>query len=119
MVCATASAMKPSAIRLMTITPIRALPIAAGAKNVQLTKLNIVTAAQITPCHQRSSKDSSNSARVNSQNTTTLPVESAMTGACASETGGPMPIAEETACAAEPSAKATASRPATTWRKSR
>ena len=50
---------------------------------MQLTKLNAATAAQTSACHQRSLKASSNSARVNSQNTTTLPVDSAISGACA------------------------------------
>ena len=45
---------------------------------MQLTKLKAATAAQISACHQRSLNVSSNSARVNSQNTTTLPVDSAI-----------------------------------------
>ena len=64
----------------------------AGAIHMQLTKLNAATAAQISACHQRSLNVSSNSARVNSQNTTTLPVDSAIRGACAGETGGVAPI---------------------------
>ena len=70
---------------------IRALP--PGAIHMQLTKLNATTAAQINACHQRNLKESSNSARVNSQSTTTLPVDSAISGACATETGVVAPIA--------------------------
>jgi hypothetical protein len=68
---------------------------------------------------QRSVNASSNSARVNNQNTTILPVDSAISGACQTETGETEPIALVTACAADPNAKTTASRPATRWRKSR
>ena len=66
---------------------------AGGAIHMQLTKLNAATAAQISPCHQRNLKASSNSARVNSQNTTTLPVDSAISGACQTDTGEVAPIA--------------------------
>ena len=69
---------------------IRALPL--GAIHMQLPKLNVATAAQINACHQRNLRESSNSARVNSQNTTTLPVDSAINGACAIETGDVDPI---------------------------
>jgi hypothetical protein len=86
---------------------------------MQLMKLNVATAAQSNACHQRSANASSNSARVNNQNTTTLPVDSAISGACQTEAGEIEPIALVTACAAEPRAKATANRPATTCRKSR
>ena len=86
---------------------------------MQLTKLKAATAAQTSACHQRSVNASSNSARVNSQNTTTLPVDSAINGACATATGAVVPIDEVTACAAEPSAKAAASRPASTVPKPR
>ena len=90
MVCVTASAMKPSAIRLIAMMDSRAPD--AGAIHMQLTKLKTATAAQTSACHQRSLKASSNSARVNSQNTTTLPVDSATTGACTIETGDVEPI---------------------------
>src|SRR5215471_13073533 len=86
MVCATASAMKPSAIRLVVMTDSRA------AIHRQLTKLNAATAAQITPCHQRKRNSSSNNARVNSQNTTTLPLDSAISGACQAVTSDDAPI---------------------------
>ncbi len=91
----------------------------AGAIHKQLMKLKAATAAQIKACRQRRAKASSNSARVNSQNTTTLPVDSAINGACESDIGGVTPIAEVAACAADPSAKAMASRPATVCLKSR
>ena len=54
---------------------------------MQLTKLNAATAAHTSACHQRSPNASSNSARVNSQNTTILPVDNAISGACQIETG--------------------------------
>ena len=91
----------------------------AGASHMQLTKLKAATAAQISACHQRSLNVSSNSARVNSQNTTTLPVDSAITGACTAATGDVAPIDAVTACAADPSAKAAANRPASTVPKPR
>jgi hypothetical protein len=50
------------------------------------------SAAQTSACHQRSLNVSSNSARVNSQNTTTLPVDSAISGACAVVTGDVDPV---------------------------
>ena len=59
---------------------------------MQLTKLKATTAAQTSACHERNLNASSNSARVNSQNTTTLPVDSAISGACAIETGDVDPI---------------------------
>jgi hypothetical protein len=102
---------------LIAIIEIRALP--PGSIHMQLTKLNTASAAQSSACHQRNLNESSNSARVNSQNTTTLPVESAISGAWKIETGADAPMPEVTAWAAEPSAKATARRPATTFRKSR
>src|SRR5690349_22723229 len=86
---------------------------------MQLMKLRAATASQIRPCHQRKAKVSSNNARQNSQNTTTLPVENAISGACQAGTGGVPPIAEVAACAAEPIANAIASRPATDLPKSR
>src|ERR1041384_3928785 len=89
-VCVTANAMKPSAIRLIAMMDSRAPD--AGAIHMQLTKLKAATAAQTTACHQRSPNVSSNSARVNSQNTTTLPVDSAIRGAWAGDTGGVAPI---------------------------
>src|SRR4051794_12181093 len=90
MVCATARATKPSARRFNATMETRALE--TGAIHMQLTKLKAATAAHTNPCHQRSLNVSSNSARVNSQNTTTLPVDSAMTGACQIETGAVAPI---------------------------
>ena len=82
--------MKPSATRLIAMMEIRALH--AGAIHMQLTKLNAATAAHSSACHQRNLNASSNSARVNSQNTTTLPVDSAINGACGIETGELQPI---------------------------
>ena len=82
--------MKPSAIRSTAMIDSRAPD--AGAIHMQLTKLKVATAAQTSACHQRSSNVSSNSARVNSQNTTTLPVDSAIRGACAADTGDVAPI---------------------------
>ena len=82
--------MKPSAIRLIAMMDSRAPE--AGAIHMQLTKLKAATAAQMSPCHHRSLKASSNSARVNSQNTTTLPVDSAIKGACVTDTGAVAPI---------------------------
>ncbi len=82
--------MKPSATRLTATMATRAPD--AGAIHMQLTKLNAVTAAHISACHQRNLNASSNSARVNSQNTTTLPVDSAINGAYGSETGDVQPI---------------------------
>jgi hypothetical protein len=68
---------------LIAMIDSRTLPPGAGAIHRQLTKLNAATAAHTSPCHQRSLNVSSNKARVNSQNTTTLPVDSAINGACA------------------------------------
>ncbi len=86
-VCTTARTMKPSAIRLIATIDSRGLPPGALASHVQLTKLNTATAAHTSPCQARSLNDSSNSARVNSQNTTTLPVEIATSGAWPIEIG--------------------------------
>src|SRR3954447_22727381 len=116
-VCPTASKIKPSASPLIAMMETRALPL--GAIHMQLTKLKVATAAQIKACHQRNLREYSKNAGVNSQSTTTLPVDSAINGACATKTGVVAPIPEVTACAAEPSASAIASRPATTLRKSR
>src|SRR5215207_5456488 len=102
MVCATARTIKPSASRLTAIMDSRTPD--AGASHMQLTKLKAATAAQISACHQRSLNVSSNSARVNSQNTTALPVDSAITGACSAATCDVAPIDAVTACAADPSA---------------
>ncbi len=113
MVCPTARAIKPSATRLIATMESRAKP--AGAIHRQLTKLNAATASQISACHHRKEKASSNSARQNSQNTTTLPVDNASSGACQNETADMGPMPEIAAWAAEPSAKAIASRPATTF----
>src|SRR5215475_1667766 len=109
-VCPTASKIKPSASRLTATIASCASP--SGAIQRQLMKLKPATAAQISACHQRKVKVSSNSARVNSQNTTTLPVESAIKGACQADTGGGTPIADVAACAADPNANGIASRPA-------
>src|SRR5215831_20185307 len=98
--------MKRSAIALIAMMEKRALP--AGAIHMQLTKLKAAIASQISPCHQRKAKPSSNSARQNSQNTTTLPVESAISGACQVEGADAAPIPATAACAAEPNANATA-----------
>src|SRR5258708_25198216 len=108
-VCPTANAIKPSASTLIAIIEIRALP--PGAIHMQLTKLNAASAAQSSACHQRNLNESSNSARVNSQNTTTLPVETAISSAWEIETGVAAPMPEVTAWAAEPSAQAIARRP--------
>jgi len=97
MVCPTANAIKPSASRLIATMENRAFPADAGAIQAQLTKLKPATAAQISTCHKRILKASSNSARVNSQNTTMLPVEIATSGACQIETGAVEPMAEATA----------------------
>src|SRR5450755_1884822 len=88
----TASAIKPRTRRLTATTETRTL--ATGAIQRQLTKLKAVTAIQIGPCHQRILKASSNSARVNNQNTTTFPVESAINGACQIENGTVTPMPE-------------------------
>src|SRR5579859_3960885 len=96
-VCPTAKPMKPSASRLIDTIENRALP--PGPIHMQLTKLRAVTASQISPCHQRKRKASSNSARANSQNTTTVPVETAISGACQTDTDEATPIAEVAACA--------------------
>jgi len=116
-VCVTARAMKPSASRLTAMMATRALD--AGAIHMQLTKLNATTAAHSSACHQRHLNVSSNSARVNNQNTTTLPVDSAINGACPNEIGNGDPIEALIACAAEPRAKAAASRPDSTVPKPR
>ena len=113
----TANAMKPSATRLTAMTEIRTPD--AGAIHMQLTKLKAATTAQTSGCHQRNLNASSNSARVNSQNTTTLPVDSAINGAYAIETSEVEPIESLTACAADPRANAAASRPASTVPKPR
>src|SRR5579863_8785206 len=105
-------AMKPSATRLTAIIEIRAFP--AGAIHMQLTKLKATTAAQTGACHARILNASSNSARVNNQKTTALPVDSAISGACQAETADAEPIEAVTACAADPSAKAVPRRPAAT-----
>src|SRR3954454_14567132 len=96
MVCVTANAMKPSATRLTARTATRTPD--AGAIHMQLTKLNAVTPAHTSACHQRNLNASSNSARVNSQNTTTLPVDSAISGAYPIEIGKLAPIENVTAC---------------------
>ena len=76
----------------------RVLPV--EAIHMQLTKLKAATASHTRPCHQRRANPSSNSARQNSQNTTTLPVESAISGACQADTAGSAPIPAVAACAA-------------------
>ena len=90
MVCATASTIKPSAIRLIAMMDSRASRCRRDPHAIDETES--ATAAQISACHQRSLNVSSNSARVNSQNTTTLPVDSAISGACAADTGDVAPI---------------------------
>jgi len=84
-----------------------------------LAKLKAATRSQTSPCQALSANASSNSARQNSQNTTTLPVESAISGACQAETAKGEPMVQTMACTAEPSASATASRPAVECLKSR
>src|SRR4029453_8921904 len=89
-VCATANTIKPSASKLIAMIDGRTPD--AGASHMQLTKLKTATATQISACHQRSLNVSSNNARVNSQNTTTLPVDTAIKGAWAIHIGGVVPI---------------------------
>jgi hypothetical protein len=124
MVWPIASAIKTRAIKLMVIegmpTPrTRKLSADAGPSTKQLTRLMPTTAAQGSTCQARSSNASSKSALANSQNTTTFPVDSAISGARhgVSEVGNP--AAELTACAADPKAKAMARRPGDMLRKSR
>ncbi|MGY3077543.1 hypothetical protein ACVWZZ_003914 [Bradyrhizobium sp. LM6.10] len=50
-VCPIASAMKPSTIRLTTVTENRTWPL--GAIQTQPAKLKAATSAQTDPCHQR------------------------------------------------------------------
>src|SRR5712672_2873371 len=92
MVCPTANAIKPRTSRLIATMENRTLP-AAGASQAQLMKLKPATAAQTSAHHQRILKASSNSARVNSQNTTMLPVDIAINGACQIETSDVEPMA--------------------------
>src|SRR6266700_154721 len=86
MVWPTANAIKPRTIRLIAMIEGRTFPADAGAIQAQLMKLKPATAAQTSACHQRILNASSNSARVNSQNTTMLPVDIAINGACQNET---------------------------------
>src|SRR6478752_4754151 len=81
-ICPTASAMKPSEIRLTAVTENRTWPL--GAIQTQPAKLKAVTSAQTHPCHQRRRNSSSNRERVNNQNTTMVPVDIAISGACQS-----------------------------------
>jgi hypothetical protein len=66
----------------------------AGPSTRQLTRLMPSTAAQGSACQARSSNLSSNSALANSQNTTTLPVDNAISGARHHVTGVANPAAE-------------------------
>src|SRR5258708_23844779 len=93
MVGPTANAIKPRTSRLIAMTEGRTFPADAGAIQAQLMKLKPATAAQTSACHQRILNASSNSARVNSQNTTMLPVDIAINGACQIETGDVEPLA--------------------------
>jgi hypothetical protein len=77
------------------------------------------TAVQASACHPRSLNVSSNSARANSQNTTTFAVDSAISGARHGVTGVANPRAELTAWATVPKARAIARRPAAVPLKSR
>lgn len=76
-------------IRFTTVTENRTFPL--GAIQTHPAKLKAVTSPQTSPCHQRKRKSSSNSARVNSQNTTILPVDSAISGACQAGTNDVTP----------------------------
>src|SRR5262249_3575105 len=78
---------------------------------MQLAKLKAATAGQTSAGQARGAKPSANSARVNNQNTTTLPVDSAINRGCQADSAA-TPIFTGAACVAEPSAKRTASRPA-------
>src|ERR1700704_4207808 len=97
MVWPTANAIKPRTSRLIAMIEGRTFPADADAIQAQLMKLKPATAAQTSACHQRILNASSNSARVNSQNTTTLPVDIAINGACQIETSDVEPIALVTA----------------------
>ncbi|MBB4383116.1 hypothetical protein GGD61_007815 [Bradyrhizobium sp. SBR1B] len=70
---------------MITVTEKRTWPL--GAIQTQPAKLKAVTSAQTHPCHQRRRNSSSNRERVNSQNTTMVPVDNAISGACQSEIG--------------------------------
>src|SRR5258705_13827980 len=93
MVCPTANTIKPRTSRLIATMENRMSPADVGAIQAQLMKLKPATAAQTRACHQRILKASSNSARVNSQNTTMLPVDNATNGACQIETADVEPMA--------------------------
>src|SRR6202043_3494178 len=112
MVCTTASATKHNEITLMAMAKMRGSSVCAGTSSKQLTRLKATTAAHGSACQRRNRNPSSNSARANSQNTTTLPVETAINTACHGATGGENPAVAGNACAAEPNAKAIARRPA-------
>src|SRR5205809_7292842 len=119
MVCPTASATKTSEITLMAIAKIRGSNVCAGTSTRQLIRLKTTTVAHGAACQRRTLNPSSNSARANSQNTTTFPVETAINTACHGVTGGANPELAVTAWAAEPSANAVATRPAAKALKSR
>ena len=91
----------------------------AGAIHRQLTKLKAVTATQISPCHQRSLKV------IVEQRAGEQPEHHDVAGRQRDQRRMPdrdrrrEPMTELSACAAEPSAKAAASRPASTLLKSR
>jgi hypothetical protein len=112
MVWPTASATNASETTDMATAKIRGSMVCAGTSSRQFVRLNAATANQGAACQRRSSNASSNSARANSQNTTTFPVETAIKPACHSVTGGAKPAVAVTAWAAEPSAKANPRRPA-------
>src|SRR5258707_5840278 len=103
----------------MAIAKIRGSNVCAGASTRQLIRLKTTTAAHGAACKRRTSNPSSNSARANSQNTTTFPVETAINTACHGVTGGANPDVAVKAWAAEPNAKTTARRPAATVLKTR
>ena len=103
----------------MAIAKIRGSNVCAGTSTRQLIRLKTTTVAHGAACQRRTLNPSSNSARANSQNTTTFPVETAINTACHGVTGGANPELAVTAWAAEPSANAVARRPAATALKSR
>src|SRR6266481_3159422 len=106
MVWLTASATKPSETTVMAMAQIRGSSVCAGTSTRQLTRLSATIAAHGAACQGRRLNASSNSARANSQNTTTFPVETAIKAACHGVTGGANPDVAVKAWAAEPNAKA-------------
>src|SRR5258707_15165875 len=103
----------------MAIAKIRGSNVCAGTSTRQLIRLKTTTAAHGAACQRRTSNPSSNSARANSQNTTTFPVETAINTACHGVTGGANPDVAVKAWAAGPNAKTTARRAAAAGLESR